>query len=69
MATDYIVDEVRHIREEQAARCDFDIRRILSAAKKRQPRSGFKIVSFATSKGHLTKASTRPSLGRERKDR
>ena len=47
MAKDYIVDEVRRIREEQAAKYAFDIKAILAAAKKRQRRSGRKVVSLA----------------------
>ena len=46
MASDYIVDEVRRIREEQAAKHRFDVRAILTAAKKRQRRSGRKVVSM-----------------------
>ena len=50
MMKDYIVDEVRRIREEQAEKYDFDIKAILAAAKKRQCRSKHKIVSFALKK-------------------
>jgi len=46
MGRDYIVDEVRRIREEQAARHNFDIKAILASAKKRQRESGRKVVSF-----------------------
>lgn len=46
MIKDYIVEEVRRIREEQAAKCAFDIKAILNAAKKRQSMSGRKIVSY-----------------------
>jgi len=46
MAKDPIVDEVRRIREEQAARYSFDLKAILDAAKKRQRRSRRKVVSF-----------------------
>ena len=46
MAKDPIVDEVRRIREEQAARYSFDLKAILDAAKKRQRRSRHKVVSF-----------------------
>ena len=57
---DYIVDEVRRIREEQAAEYGFDIKTILAAAKKRQHRSRLKVVSFAARNGRLTtKACTR----------
>ena len=61
MARDYLVDEIRCIREEQAARYGFNIQTILAAARKRQQRSGFKVVSFAPRKERLTKLSTRSS--------
>ena len=48
MAKDYIVDEIRRIREEQAAKCGFDIKAILAAAKKRQRRSGRRVVSMVS---------------------
>ena len=47
MAKDPIVDEVRRIREEQAAKYSFDIKMILAAARKRQRRSGRRVVSMA----------------------
>ena len=47
MAKDYIVEEVRRVREEQAAKHAFDVKAILAAAKKRQRRSGRKVVSLA----------------------
>ena len=47
MAKDYIVEEIRRIREEQAAKHGFDIKPILAAAKKRQRRSGRKVVALA----------------------
>lgn len=50
MAKDHIVDEVRRVREEQAAKYDFDIKAILATAKKRQRRSGHKVVSFVPKK-------------------
>ena len=50
MIKDYIVDEVRCIREEQAAQYGFDIKAILAAAKKRQRKSGRRVVSFVTKK-------------------
>ena len=48
MAKDYIVDEIRRIREEQAAKCRFDIKAILAAAKKRQRQSGRRVVSMVS---------------------
>jgi hypothetical protein len=50
MADDYIVDEVRRLREKQAAKHNFDVRAILAAAKKRQRRSGGKVVSLVPEK-------------------
>ena len=49
MAKDHIVEEVRLIREEQAAKHAFEIKSILAAAKKRQHRSGRKVVSLTQS--------------------
>lgn len=46
MSRDPIVDEVRRARESEAAKHNFDVKAILSAAKKRQRRSGHRIVSF-----------------------
>ncbi len=50
MARDPIVEEVRRVREEQAARYAFDVKAILAAAKKRQRQSGHKVVSFVPKK-------------------
>jgi len=50
MADDYIVDEVRRHREEQAAKHGFDVKAILAAAKKRQRRSGRTVVSLLQKK-------------------
>jgi hypothetical protein len=50
MAKDPIVEEVRRVREEQAARHNFDVNAILAAAKKRQRDSTHKIASFARKK-------------------
>jgi hypothetical protein len=46
MSRDPIVDEVRRAREREAAKHAFDLKAILSAARKRQRRSGHRIVSF-----------------------
>ena len=51
MAKDHIVEEVRRIREDQAAKHAFDIKAILAAAKKRQRRSGRKVVSLTHRNG------------------
>jgi hypothetical protein len=50
MATDPIVDEVRRVREELAARHGFDLKAMLAAAKKRQGRSTHKVVSLVRKK-------------------
>jgi hypothetical protein len=46
MIRDPIVDEVRAIREELAARFDFDIRKIVKDAQERQASSQARVVSF-----------------------
>jgi uncharacterized protein (UPF0335 family) len=46
MPRDPIVDEVRRIREDQAAKHGFDVKAILAAAKKRQRRSKHKVISL-----------------------
>jgi hypothetical protein len=50
MLKDPIVDEVRRVRQEEAAKHGFDVKAILAAAKKRQRRSRRKVVSFASKK-------------------
>jgi hypothetical protein len=50
MARDPIVDEVRRVREDLAAKHGFDITAMLVASKKRQRRSGHKVVSFVPKK-------------------
>ncbi len=50
MARDPIVDEVRRIREIEAAKHGFDVRAIIAAAKRRQRRSGRKVVSLVSKK-------------------
>jgi len=50
MAKDYIVDEVRRVREGQAAKYAFDVKAILAAARKRQRRSARKVVSLVQKK-------------------
>ena len=44
---DPIVDEVRRIREEHAARFDYDLRAIFDDIRKNQKLSGRTFVSFA----------------------
>lgn len=50
MAKDPIVEEVRRVREDLAAKHGFDIKAILAGAKKRQNRSRHKVVSFVPKK-------------------
>jgi hypothetical protein len=50
VARDPIVDEVRRVREDLAARHGFDLKAILAASKKRQSRSTHKVVSFVPKK-------------------
>jgi hypothetical protein len=50
MPKDPIVNEVRRIREDQAAKRGFDVRAILAASKTRQRRSRRRVVSFAHKK-------------------
>lgn len=59
MTRDYLVEDIRRIREEQAAQYGFQIRAILAAAKKRQRKSGFRVVSFVPGKPRLKRRSTR----------
>jgi hypothetical protein len=46
MIRDPIVDDVRAIREALAARFDFDIRKIVEDAQRRQASSQARVVSF-----------------------
>jgi len=50
MAKDPIVDEVRRVREDEAAKYGFDVKAILVASKRRQRRSRHKIVSLVPKK-------------------
>ena len=54
MSNDPIVDEVRRIREAQAAKYDFDVRKIVAAARKEQRRSKRKVVSLVGKKQKLS---------------
>jgi len=47
MMKDEIVEQVRQVREKQAARLNFDLKAILADARRRQKDSGHRIVSFA----------------------
>lgn len=50
MWKDEIVEEVRRIREENAAKFNHDLKAILDDARKRQKLSGRKVVSFEPKK-------------------
>lgn len=54
MSKDPIVDEVRRVRESEAAKHGFDVKAILSAARKRQRRSGRRVVSFVSKNQKLS---------------
>jgi hypothetical protein len=54
MSKDPIVDEVRRTREIEAAKHGFDVKAILMAARKRQQRSGHRVVSFVRKKQKLS---------------
>ena len=44
MTKDPIVEEVRRIREEQAAKYGFDVKKIFAALKKQEQKSGRTVV-------------------------
>ncbi|MGO9897983.1 MAG: hypothetical protein ACLPX8_27670 [Bryobacteraceae bacterium] len=46
MPRDPIVDEVRRVREDEAAKYGFDVKAILAASRRRQRRSKRKVVSL-----------------------
>jgi hypothetical protein len=50
MPRDPIVDEVRRVREVEAAKYGFDVKAILAASKRRQLRSSHKVVSLVPRK-------------------
>ena len=50
MPRDPIVDEVRRVRQVEAAKYGFDVKAILVASKRRQRRSRHKVVSFVPKK-------------------
>ncbi len=54
MNKDHIVEEVRKIREAQAAKFNFDIKAIIAEAQKQQKRTSHKLVSFQTQEAHLS---------------
>jgi hypothetical protein len=50
MPKDPIVNEVRRVREDEAAKYSFDVKAILAASKERQRRSRHRVVSFVPKK-------------------
>jgi hypothetical protein len=50
MSKDPIVDEVRRVREDEAAKYGFDVKAVLAASRRRQRRSRRKVVSFVQKK-------------------
>jgi hypothetical protein len=44
---DEIVNQVRQVREQNAAKFNFDLKAIAADARKRQKHSGHQVVSFA----------------------
>jgi len=54
MSKDPIVEEVRRVREGQAAKHGFDVQAILAAAKKRQSGSRRRVVSLIRKKERLS---------------
>ncbi len=50
MPNDPILEELRRVRQEQAAKYGNDIKKMFAAAKKRERRSKHKLVSFAPKK-------------------
>lgn len=61
MIRDPIVDEVRAIREQLAAQFDFDIRKIVEDAQRRQATSQLRIVSFQKPNQTLQKVNAEQS--------
>jgi hypothetical protein len=63
---DPVVEEVRRIREQQAAELDYDLEAIFERARRRQKQSKRKTVSFvtvATSSDHATRAEAKSVRG------
>ena len=59
---DPVVEEVRRIREQQAAELDYDLKAIFERARRRQGQSKHKTVSFAnavTPDNHPTRAEAK----------
>jgi hypothetical protein len=54
MPGDPVIDEVRRVREGEAAKHGFDVKAILTASKTRQGRSRRKVVSFVLKNQRLS---------------
>jgi hypothetical protein len=52
MQEDSIVNEVRRVRDEHAAKFGYNIRKIAEDAKKREQQGGRQVVSFAHPERH-----------------
>jgi hypothetical protein len=65
MRKDEVIEEVRKVREHNAAKINFDLKAMFADACKRQKDSGHPVVSFATSKkkGWKDKGGYFPSAG------
>ena len=48
MKKDEVVEQVRQVREQQAAKLNFDLKAILADARERQKDSGHRVVSLVT---------------------
>ncbi len=64
MPTDPIVDEIRAVRDELAARHDYDIHRIMADARKRQVQYQSRLVSFEEKQIDAAAGSKRSEIGR-----
>ena len=63
---DPVVEEVRRIREQQAAELDYDLKAIFERARRRQKHSKHKTVSFANvapSENYPTRAEAQSVRG------
>ena len=49
--SDEIIEEVRRVRREQAAKWDFDLKAMLADARRRQEQCGHPVVSFVPKQG------------------
>ena len=56
MWRDEIVEEIRRIRREQAARFNYDIAAIVADAKRRQDEGGREVVSFSQQRRQMAQA-------------